>query len=42
MEIEVKYNCTFVDWEVVRDTLKEVGMGYFCNADKMKEKGFTE
>jgi len=28
MEIEVKYDCAEVDWERVKDTLKQVGMGY--------------
>ena len=29
MEIEVKFDCSEVDWKIVSDTLKKVGMGYY-------------
>ncbi len=29
MEIEVKFDCSGVDWRLVSETLKKVGMGYY-------------
>ncbi len=29
MDIEVKFDCSGVDWEIVSDTLRDVGMAYF-------------
>lgn len=29
MDIEVKFDCSGVDWEVVSDTLRDVGMAYY-------------
>ncbi len=29
MDIEVKFDCSGVDWKIVSDTLRDVGMAYF-------------
>lgn len=29
MNIQIKYNCTDIDWSIVSDCLKKVGMAYF-------------
>lgn len=29
MEIEIKFDCSDIDWKIVSDTLKEVGMSYY-------------
>ena len=29
MEIKIKFDCTDIDWKIVSDTLKEVGMSYY-------------
>lgn len=28
MELDIKYDCTGVDWKIIADTLKRVGMAY--------------
>jgi GNAT superfamily N-acetyltransferase len=29
MEIDIRYDCTGVDWEIVSETLRRVGMAYY-------------
>ena len=29
MEIDIRYSCSGVDWNVISETLKRVGMGYY-------------
>lgn len=42
MEIDIRCDCAGVDWGIVSETLKRVGMARFKNPGKMGEKGFTE
>lgn len=42
MERQIKLDCIGVDWTVVSDTLKSVGMARFKKDISMKERGFTE
>lgn len=42
MDLDIKFDCIGVDWQVVAETLKRVGMARFKNAAAMSEKGFTE
>jgi hypothetical protein len=40
MEVDVKQECTGVNWKTVSETLKCVGMAYY--EPEMRENGFTE
>jgi hypothetical protein len=42
MEVDVKQDCTGVNWKAVSETLKIVEMAHFKKAAAMKERGFTE
>ncbi|WP_027722673.1 GNAT family N-acetyltransferase [Maridesulfovibrio zosterae] len=36
MDIQIKYDCTDINWQVVTKTLKDVGMAYFDNDTHQK------
>ena len=42
METDIRYDCAGVDWGLVSETLKRVGMARFKHPEKMREKGFTD
>jgi hypothetical protein len=42
MELNVKQDCTEVDWISVSEILKCVGMAHFKEIVSMRERGFTE
>ena len=42
METDIRYDCAGVDWGIVSETLKRVGMARFKHPEKMREKGFTD
>jgi len=42
MNLRLQFDTTNIHWERVAEILQTVGMALFTNAEKMKQRGFTE